>query len=337
MGKARLDLAGVLRGQTDFRLKQISQSLFNPKIRGWDEITSLPKGLRENLLDNIPWVFLKLKELQISEKDGSQKALLELEDGNLIEAVLMGNARGGYTVCLSSQAGCPVGCAFCSTGQMGFARNLTSNEIIDQFRFWLYRNDKINNIVIMGMGEPFLNYENVRDAVRSIIKYSEIGPNHIVVSSVGIIDKLEQVLSDESWPKARLAISLHSAIDSTRKKIVPVHNETFFADLIGWSKKYLEKFDARNSHLSFEYILLESINDSQDEAQALVSFLKEIGDRDRIKVNLIQYNQTLGSFSPSKRIFDFQNTIKNAGIFCAIRKSYGSDISAACGQLAGKI
>lgn len=273
------------------------------------------------------------KDLQKSEIDGSEKALLQLQDGGLIETVLMENSKGNSTICVSSQVGCPVGCAFCNTGKMGLKRNLTKEEIIDQYRFWMYKENNISNIVFMGMGEPFLNYENVRNAIIDILKYTEIGKNHIVVSTVGVMDKLDNILNDELWSNVRLAISLHSAVNETRKKLIPIHTDKFFKDLTEWSEKYHKKFGGRNLYLSIEYTLLGEVNDSFEEAKALINFLKKI---ERVKVNLISYNQTVCGFRPAKEkyILKFQELIKKAGFVCTLRKSLGADIYGACGQLA---
>jgi 23S rRNA (adenine2503-C2)-methyltransferase len=325
-------LKTILQNEPKFRTNQIRQALLNPAFSDWEDVKVLPKNLREKIIKNIPWMSVKEKSVQKSKIDGSQKALLKLKDGNLIETVLMENTKGNSTICVSSQVGCSVGCAFCNTGKMGFKRNLTTEEIIDQYRFWMYKKNNISNIVFMGMGEPFLNYENIRDSIIEILKYTEIGKNHIVVSTVGIIEKLNNLLADELWPNVRLAISLHSATNETRKKLIPIHTENFFKEFVGWSEKYNQTFGARNLYLSIEYTLLDGINDSFEEAKALINFLKKLG---RVKVNLISYNQTACGFKPAKEkyILKFQDLIKKAGFICTIRKSLGADISGACGQL----
>ncbi len=321
----------ILENEPAYRLKQIKEALFNPKNTGWEDITVLPKELREKLKKEVSWISFELADIKISKIDGSKKAILKLQDNNLIESVLIKNARGEYTLCLSTQVGCPIGCVFCNTGKMGFKRNLTKEEIIDQFRFWM-RDANITNIVVMGMGEPLLNYENVRDALRDILEYTEIGQNHIVLSTAGIIEKLNFLLEDPLWTNVRIAISLHSANNATRRKIIPVHKDNFFEEIIKWAKKYHEKLAAKNRGLNFEYVLLKDINDGDKDLKDLLNFLGRIG---KSKVNLIPFNKSAGNFMPTDKKIEeeFQNKIKNAGFTCTIRKSYGADISGACGQL----
>lgn len=325
----------MLQREPKFRRDQAERALLNPAFSCWEDITVLPKNLRDNINKNIPWISVKEKNLQKSKIDKSQKVALELQDGNLIETILMKNAKGNATICVSSQIGCQISCAFCNTGKMGFKRNLTKNEIVDQYRFWMYKKYDINNIVFMGTGEPFLNYENVRSAIIEILKYSKIGKNHIVVSTVGIIEKLNNMLDDGLWPNVRLAISLHSAVQETRAKLIPIHTKNFFNELVNWSEKYHQKFGGRNLYLSIEYTLLRGVNDSIGEAATLTKFIKKLG---RVKVNLIPYNQTACNFNSSREndILKFQNIIQKAGFVCILRKSLGADIRGACGQLTAK-
>ncbi len=335
----KIMLQEILKNEPAFRLKQIKESMFDAKCKGWQDITALPKNLRAELENKIPWLSVEEKNKRESKQDGTLKSLLKLKDGFCIETVAMPNTRDAWTLCLSSQAGCPVGCAFCATGKMGFKRNLEREEIIDQYRYWMYQGLKITNIVLMGMGEPFLNYENVRDAFSDILQYSGVGANHIVISTVGIMDKLNYLLEDKLWPNVRIAISLHSAISETRKKLVPCHPDNFYQDLITWANEYARKLGARNRYLSFEYVMLKGINDSEKELNALIDFLQGIGD---CKVNLLVFNDSLPAkgklFSPAAKenILYFQNEIQNAGFVCTIRKSFGVDIQGACGQLAAE-
>lgn len=325
-----------LENEPSYRIRQIKEALFNPKIKSWEDVFVLPKTLREKFKKESPWISAREENLKVSG-DGSKKAVLKLQDSNSIETVLMKNARGEWTVCLSAQAGCPIGCAFCSTGKAGLKRNLTKEEIADQFRFWMWQNLRITNVVFMGMGEPFLNYENVRDATKDIMEYAGIGQNHIVISTIGVLDRLNFLLDDPLWPNVRLAISLHSAKEETRKKLIPFHKENFYDELIKWVKAYQKKLASNNRYLSFEYVLLKGVNDSAEEARELVKFLGRAG---KAKVNLIPYNIPADgmAFMPTSRADDeaFQNIIKKAGFACTIRKSYGADIFGACGQLQSK-
>lgn len=328
-----MNLEEILKDEKSFRLKQIREAMFSREIKSWDCITTLSKNLRANLNKDLTWIAVKEKSLRVSN-DASMKALLELKDGEKIETVAMRNTKDKWTTCLSTQVGCAMGCAFCRTGKMGFTRNLSIDEIIDQYRFWLYKNLKISNIVIMGMGEPFLNYENTRDALNILLKFAEISQNHIVISTVGIMDKLKNMLKDKEWPNVRLAISLHSAINETRSRLIPNHQNNFYNNLIAWAKTYLSILGSRKRYLSIEYILIADVNDSLSEARALIMFLNQIK---HAKVNLILYNQIMeNKFKPSQReqALRFQNLIKKAGFACTIRKSFGSDIQGACGQLA---
>lgn len=325
----------ILKNEPKYRLKQIKEAVFDPDLRGWGEASSLPKELREKLNKEVPWMSVKENYLFESKTDGSKKAVLGFADGNIIETVLMDNAKGESTVCISTEAGCPIGCAFCQTGKMGFKRNLSKEEIIDQYRFWMHKGAKISNIVFMGMGEPLLNYENTRDAIRDILDFTQIGQNHIVVSTVGIMQQLNEILEDELWSNIRIAISLHSAKDSIRKMLVPAHYSGFFGDVINWNKQYQEKLASENRFLSLEYVLLGGVNDSKDDAENLTKFLQKVG---QAKLNLILYNQTDAEFLPPKQenILKFQDLIRKAGFICTIRKSYGQDINGACGQLASQ-
>jgi len=329
-------LQEILKKEPSFRLRQIKESLFDSQYTRWEDIFTLPKNLRAELEEKIPWMSVEEVRKQTSKKDGTMKSLLKIRDGFAIETVAMKNTRDAWTLCLSSQAGCPVGCAFCATGKMGFKRNLQWEEILDQYRYWMYQGLKITNVVLMGMGEPLLNYENVRDAFSDILQYSGVGANHIVISTVGIMDKLNYILQDKLWPNVRIAISLHSAVDETRKKLVLCHPNNFYQDLINWIKTYDQKLGARNRYVSFEYLLLKGINDSEKELKAFLIFLGNIRS---CKVNLLVFNDSpaqCGEFEPAleKNVLYFQSKIQDTGFVCMIRKSLGRDISGACGQLA---
>jgi len=326
----------IFKNEPKYRIKQAKLALFNNDFKSWNDAFELPKNLREKLSKEMPWNSLEESDLKIS-KDGSKKALLKCKDGSLIESVLMENSRGSWTICVSSQVGCAMGCVFCQTGNMGLKRNLEEEEIIDQYRYWAGKGERIGNIVFMGMGEPLLNYENVRGAISELLEYSGIGRNHIVVSTVGIIEKLNYLLTDELWPDVKLAVSLHSANDETRKKLVPSHVDNFMKLIEEWALKYLNKKTSRTHFLFIEYILAGEVNDSESEVRELVSFLNKIR---RVKVNLILLNKTSDPKLKPSSFFDaekFQNIVKRAGFVCVIRRSYGSDIDAACGQLAAKI
>jgi adenine C2-methylase RlmN of 23S rRNA A2503 and tRNA A37 len=318
-----------------YRWSQIENALFSD-VHGWDDVSTISKPMRDTL-KTIPWMSLKQVEIK-SENDGeSHKAILRAQDEKMIESVLIKNRRGAWTACLSTQVGCAMRCAFCATGKMGLARNLTSDEIVDQFRFWRAfvsqaTTPRISNIVLMGMGEPLANYENVRDALNIILARTDIGETHITVSTVGVLARLEQILTDKNWPGVRLAISLHSAIAKTRKQIVPTSFDDFLSKLSNWARRYLKQCGNRRHHLTFEYIMLRGVNDDEAHAKALAVYANKIG---KVKINLIPYNATDSNFSsPDEAVLsDFLDTLTKNGTLATVRRSAGQNISAACGQL----
>jgi len=330
--------------QPAFRLRQIQQAWFDPKIKNWGDLTNLPKNLRQDLEKLFPWNFLRLEKIISSKNNDATKALLNTQDHKNIETVLMVNRRGQLTICLSCQVGCAMACTFCATGSMGLIRSLTVEEIIDQYRFWVnYILDKpelprrISNIVLMGMGEPLNNYQNVKQALNLILKYTDIGQTRITVSTVGILPVMVEVLKDPEWPPVRIAISLHGANFNTRKKIIPTTTPDFFEELVKWSKSYLKDFGNRRHHLSFEYIMINGVNDSLTDAKDLADLVKRIG---KVKINLIPFN-TVNHIdlqnSRTDRANKFFSYLEQHDVTVTIRRSMGEDISAACGQLVTSI
>jgi len=324
--------------QPAFRWRQITKAFFQPNIKTWSEVTTLPESMRTQLKD-IPWMSVKESILQASEDGETYKALLEVDGGHKIETVLMSNHRGHWTICVSAQVGCAMGCAFCATGKMGLTRSLTTDEIIDQYRYWTQFLNKrqelpqlISNIAYMGMGEPLANYENIKESLNLILDNTEIGHTRIVVSTVGILPRLEQILEDSEWPHVRMAISLHSADPMTRKEIVPTSYDDFLPKLTDWSIRYLEKFGNRRHHLTFEYVMLKGVNDTLHHAKELAKMIHKIGN---VRVNLIPYNFTGGEFtvSDNEDLQEFFYYLDDSGITVTRRRSMGDDIEAACGQL----
>lgn len=320
-----------------FRWKQIEQGLFSD-ARSWDELTSLSKSMREALAC-VPWMSVEPQTIQISGNKDTYKALLRVEGEKDIETVLMRNRRGAWTICVSSQIGCAMRCGFCATGQMGLTRSLISDEIVDQYRFWAQYlaehpeiEGRISNMVFMGMGEPLANYEAVKTTLNALLTHTDIGRTRITVSTVGVLPRLEQLLEDEEWPHIRLAISLHSAIETTRKQIVPTSYEAFLPKLMDWSRRYLAKFGNRRHHLTFEYVMLRDVNDTPEHAKALAKFVQRIG---KVRVNLIPYNLTGVEFtcSTAPAIETFIGILHDAGLVATTRRTMGDDIAAACGQL----
>lgn len=329
----------VLPDAPPYRMAQIDNALFHPAIRGFFDISTLRKSDREILGERVPWYSYRNAQVASNASHDTYKALLTLEDGTRIETVLMRNAIGERTICVSSQVGCAMRCGFCATGLMGLSRNLTVDEIIDQYRFWITflweknQSSRISNIVYMGMGEPLANYEAVKQSLQTLLSRTDIGTTHITVSTVGILPRLELMLTDAEWPRVRLAISLHSAVQETRKKIVPTSYDDFLPKLRDWARRYLHRFGNRRHHLTFEYVMLRDVNDTETEAVALARYVSSIGN---VKVNLIPYNLTDNPFerSTGDTIIHFEKILRSAGVSATIRKTMGDDIAAACGQLA---
>lgn len=336
------ELAQLLEDQPSFRSKQVMEALFRPHLRSWADVTNLPGSLKTQLEERAPFLGVTLVQLQQSEDKTTHKALLRLDDGEEIEAVLLRNARDAWTLCVSSQVGCAMKCGFCATGTLGLGRNLFSHEILDQYRFFShYLEDhpeldgRISNIVFMGMGEPLANYVEVKKCLQLILDYTDIGKTRITVSTVGVLPRLEQILTDADWPHVRLAVSLHSADAKKRASFMPSSAPDFLPKLADWSKRYLEMHGNRRHHLTFEYVLLSGINDQEKDAHVLAKYVKSIGN---VRVNLIPYNTTLSIFSksPERDMERFKATLEDKRVTVTIRKSQGQDIAAACGQLANK-
>jgi len=322
-------LEKIFELEKPFRLKQTKQAIFRDLIEDWGEATTLSLALREQLKKEVP---LSIKsELSVSADGKTSKALICLADGEELEAVLMRH-DGRNTICVSSQIGCPLGCVFCATGQMGFIRNLTTGEIVDQVLFWARylkkTNERVNNVVFMGMGEPFLNYDNVFEAIKILNDDNllGIGARHISISTVGVIEGIERMADD--MPQINLAISLHAPNDELRQKLMPIDKKYPLAAVIKAAKDYVAK---TNRKLMFEYIMIKGINDTEEQAMQLVDLL----DDRLFFVNLIAYNPT-GIFEPSLpvQIKKFKDVLEKSGIQALQRYRFGQDVKGACGQLA---
>jgi 23S rRNA (adenine2503-C2)-methyltransferase len=325
--------------EKSFRWKQAEENFFKLGKNSWQDVSNLPKDMRATLEKDVPWVSYTDSQIMESSKGDTYKALLTLVDGQKVETVLMENMRDQWTICVSSQVGCAMGCTFCATGKMGLTRNLTADEITDQFRFWqtfLLQHprlpDRISNVVFMGMGEPLANYENVKKTIRTWLTYTDMGPTHITVSTVGVLPVMEQILTDPEWPDARIAISLHSADPITRKEIVPSSFDQFLPKLKDWIARYQKTYGNRRHHLTFEYVMLRDVNDTDHHAEVLAELVTELG---QLKVNLIPYNFTdIGlQRSLDSQIYRFKQILEAADVEVMVRKTMGDDIAAACGQL----
>jgi 23S rRNA (adenine2503-C2)-methyltransferase len=325
-------LEEILKSEPAFRLAQAKKAVFFDLIENWEKATTLSKDLREKLKKEVP---LGIKGKIFRSKDGrTVKAVIELEDGLAIETVLMKHTDKRNTICVSSQVGCPLGCSFCVTGRGGFKRDLTASEIVEQVlyfaRYLKKQNEKVTNVVFMGMGEPFLNWENAKKAIEILNDDNcfGIGARKISLSTAGITEGIEKLAKD--FPQINLAISLHAPDDELRSELMPVGKKYSIAKILKAVDEYIEK---TNRKVMFEYVMLKGVNDSDEQAKKLSRLLK----KPLYMVNLIAYNPN-GQFesSPAERIKKFKAILEKAGIFATQRDRFGTDIEAAWGQLAGK-
>ena len=311
-----------------FRAEQIFKWLYQEKVRSFDEMTNLSLDLRNKLKQNYTICNYNILKKQES-KDGTIKYLFDVLDGNAIETVLM-SYHHGYSICVSSQIGCKMGCKFCASTGINFIRSLTSGEIVEQIiAVEQDQNIRISNVVFMGIGEPLDNYDNVVNAIHIINnpKGLNIGARHISVSTSGLVPKIYQ-LADENI-QCTLSISLHATNNEKRSGMMPVNNAYPIEELIQACKDYIAK---TNRRISFEYALAKDSNDNLDDAKELVKLLKGM----LCHVNLIPINKIEnGQYSKStnENIMKFRDYLNDHGIVATIRRELGSDIDAACGQL----
>lgn len=329
------------KGLPKFRLSQIIKAIYQDSIILFEEISTLPKDLRSEL--NAKMKILSFEPMRVLKADdkSSYKALLKAGDDNLFETVIMINKEDRWTVCLSSQIGCPVGCPFCATGKNGFKRNLKSEEIADQVLFWqnyLKKNlpkSKLDSVVFMGMGEPFLNWENVKEAIKKLTDPGlfGFGARNISVSTIGVIGGIKKFAKEFS--QVNLAVSLHTANNDKRNALIPINEQNDLGKLQKTLNQYIEK---TNRKLFIEYVMLENINDSKEDAIKLGEYVKSFQKPYLILVNLIPYNETCKNFKPTTthNIEKFKNELMRQKVQVTVRKSLGKEIKGACGQLAGK-
>ncbi len=320
-------------GLEKYRAKQIAQWLYKKRVKSFDEMTNISKQARKLLSEKAKIDALKLVKVEKSS-DGTKKYLFELEDGNRIESVFIPE-RDWNTLCVSTQVGCPIGCKFCLTAKDGFTRNLTAAEIVDQYiqvQRDVGEENRISNVVFMGMGEPLLNFDNVKKAVEIMTGRDmlDLSTRKVTISTVGIIPGIERMAKEMN--KVKLAISLHATTDEVRDKLVPINKRYPIKELF----RTLKKYPADNvRRIMIEYVMLKDINDSEEDAKRLVKLVKGIP----VKVNLIPFNPYPGAeFEPSPRsqIEKFQKILWDSNIAAFIRDSRGQDISAACGMLRTK-
>jgi 23S rRNA (adenine2503-C2)-methyltransferase len=314
-----------------YRARQLRHWLFNARVCSFEEMTNISKNLRADLAKKARINHLEEVEVETS-RDGARKYLFKLQDGHLIETVLIPE-RGHFTLCISSQAGCAMDCRFCLTGKQGLKRNLTAAEIVDQVvqvRRGLTDPERLTNIVLMGMGEPLANYDEVVKAVGNLIAQDGMNFSHktVTLSTCGLVPQIRKLGRDT---RVNLAVSLNAADDETRSCIMPVNRSYPLSELLS----ALRDFPLPNKRMiTMEYILIRSLNDRDEDAMNLVSLLKGL----RAKINLIPLNPHPGleMEAPSReRILRFQEILIRHRLTAIIRKSKGRDISAACGQLSG--
>jgi 23S rRNA (adenine2503-C2)-methyltransferase len=316
-------------GERSFRAQQVAHWLWRRDAESFDQMLELPHSLRQYLKQNFKIGPLAVARLARSG-DGTRKLLIRLADSEQIETVII-PAEGRVTLCISSQAGCAMGCTFCATALMGLHRNLGASEILGQIiaaRRALAPDESLTNYVFMGMGEPLANHPRLSRTLETMTSDWGMGisPRRITISTVGLVPMMERLLTDF---QVNLAVSLHATTDALRDRLAPINKRYTLHELIGACHRLPIQ---RRQRVMFEYVMLDGVNDSAEEARRLVKLLAQL----RAKVNLICFNPFAGSSfrpSPRKRVEDFQAILRKGNLTATIRESRGQDIAAACGQL----
>jgi len=324
-----IDSLLTVLGESSFRAEQIHNWIYDHGVVSWGEMENLPQSLRDNLENMIPLHPLRIIKISGSDSKSTRKYLFETLDGQNIESVLM-NDRKRTTVCISSQVGCAVDCKFCATASMGFIKNLSVGEIVDQvIHLQTQSKSRITNVVFMGMGEPFLNYKSVIEAAKILSQEMGFGARRITISTAGIVPKIRQ-LADEDH-KYKLAISLNGTDERSRNTIMPLTKTHSLKSLIESAHYYYKKI---RRFITFEYVLLKDVNDSPEDGKRLIDLLRSLP----CKVNVIPYNEIGGKYNRPKedKIQAFLHSLKHAPFTVTVRWSKGTDIDAGCGQLAVK-
>lgn len=320
----------ICNSEKAFKALQVYEWLYGKRVTSFDEMTNIKKDIKEQLKKDFNFKMISIVKKQ--EDKLTKKFLFKLDDDNYIEAVLMEHDYG-LSICVSSEVGCNMGCAFCESGRLKKVRNLEAYEMVEQILLIEQSIKKrISSVVIMGIGEPLDNYKNVLDFIKIINdpKGIAVGARHITISTCGLIPKIEE-LSNENI-QFNLAISLHAPNDEIRNKLMPVNKTYSIRQLITAIKEYIQK---TNRRVTIEYVMLNSVNDDVTQALELANLLKGMN----IYVNLIPYNETNHlefKKSSNERIMKFYDTLKKNGINVTVRKEFGSKIDAACGQLRSK-
>ncbi len=325
--KEKLEQYFTDKGEKKYKATQVFEWLYNFKVSSFDEMTNIKKDVIAYLKQDFYFGYLEIVNKQVGED--TYKYLFKLADNNLVEAVLMHHDYG-YSLCVSSQVGCNMTCAFCESGRLKKVRNLNTYEMVLQF-MTVERdmNIKISRVVLMGIGEPFDNYDNVIDFINILNdpKAISLGSRHITVSTSGLVPRIKDFINDGK--QVNLAISLHAANDKLRSELMPINKVYNLELLISTIKEYINK---TNRRVTFEYILLNDINDSKEDANELSMLLKGIN----CYVNLIPYNETSHikyKRSSKDKILKFYDVLKKNNIQVTIRREFGKNVSAACGQL----
>ena len=323
------DLTSYLEdnGYSKFVSKQIYDWIYKKRVFDFDKMSNIKLELREQLKKDFDISMLKLVRRQTSKE--TNKYLFELDDGNLIESVLMRHDYG-LSVCVSSQIGCNMGCSFCESGRLKKVRDLLPGEIVRQIL--MIEEDvgmRISSVVVMGIGEPFDNYDNIMDFIRIINSPFgiAIGARHITVSTSGLVPMIKRYAEEDL--QTNLAISLHAPNDELRNKIMKVNKAYNISELIAAINEYIEK---TNRRVTIEYVMLSMVNDSEENANELADLLRGMN----VYVNLSPYNETSHieyKKSPNDRVMKFYDTLKRRGINVTVRREFGGNIDAACGQL----
>ncbi len=316
-------------GEPAFRGRQVFQWLHRGAT-SFDEMTNLSKALREKLAENCYITVPKVERKQVSGQDGTIKYLWRLRDGNSVETVLM-RYHHGNTVCISSQVGCRMGCAFCASTIGGKIRDLTPSEMLDQVLFTqMDSGEEISNIVLMGIGEPLDNFDTVLRFL-TLVNSPEglnIGMRHISLSTCGLVEKIDKLAQYQL--QLTLSVSLHAPDDETRSRIMPVNKSVGVEKLFETCRRY---FEVTGRRISYEYAMIDGVNDSDWQADLLAKHLKGTPGH----VNLIPLNEVAESpFHPSRRIRQFQTRLEKQGVTATVRRKLGGDIDASCGQLRRK-
>ena len=322
-------------GEPPYRVEQLWNASYTHFARDFNQVTAFPVRLRSQLASDMHFSHLKTVERFASTDGETIKNLFTLPDGNLIESVLM-HYNERQTLCISSQSGCAMGCVFCATGQMGFRRNLSAGEVIEQVLFLgrelSQSGEKITNIVIMGMGEPFHNYDMVLEAIDRLNDPNglNLGARRFTISTVGIVPGIRRFAAEKR--QVNLAISLHAANDALRSMLIPANHKYPLSPLMEACGEYIK---LTNRRLTFEWAMIKDVNDSVEHARELAALLKGL----LCHVNIIPLNPTTsynGKATTEERAQEFKQVLENNGIPCTIRARRGIDISAGCGQLAAR-